>query len=116
MSRGSHAGFVCAFASGNNAEDNERLKAFEEHDNGFELAEIDLQIRGPGNLFSTHQTGFPPLHIADLVRDEEILKQTRTYAKELIGKNPDLAGDDLQRLRQLVLARYGKALELSDVG
>jgi len=116
VSRGHHPGYVCAFSTSNDPESNERLTAFANTDNGFELAEIDLQIRGPGNLFSTQQSGFPPLMIADLIRDAEILKRAQQDARDLIDKDPDMADERYSRLRQLVFARYGKALDLSDVG
>ena len=116
ISRGKHPGFVCAFTSTDDHIDNDRLAAFAASDDGFELAETDLRLRGPGNLFSTQQTGFPPLMIADLIRDEEILKTTQQHARQLVDKDADLSAGEYQRLRQLVFARYGKALDLSDVG
>lgn len=116
ISRGKHPGFLCAFTSTEDHVDNERLAAFAACDDGFELAETDLRLRGPGNLFSTQQTGFPPLMIADLIRDEEILKTTQQHARQIIEKDSDLSADEYQRLRQLVFSRYGDALDLSDVG
>ncbi len=116
ISRGQHPGYVCLFASGDNADRNERLTAFSETDSGFDLAQKDLEIRGPGNLFSSQQSGFPPLMIADLVRDTETLQQAFSDARMLIHKLPDLEGEEFSRLRQLVYARYGKSLEISDVG
>ncbi len=114
--RGQHPGFVCVFASSDDPQSNQRLKAFSENESGFELAEIDLQIRGPGNLFSTQQSGFPPLMIADLVRDAEVLARAQVDARFLISDDPDLEDESLSRLRQLVFARYGRALAISDVG
>ena len=116
IGRGQHPGFVCAFASTDDQAENERLQAFVDTNDGFQLAETDLQIRGPGNLFSTQQTGFPPLMIADLIRDEEILKSTQRDARQIVEKDPELTAPEYQRLRQLVFARYGNALDLSDVG
>ncbi|MEL7499235.1 MAG: ATP-dependent DNA helicase RecG [Planctomycetota bacterium] len=116
VSRGNHPGFVCAFSTDDNPEENQRLSAFSETTSGFELAEIDLKIRGPGNLFSTQQSGFPPLMIADLIRDAHVLAQAQEDARELIGDDPEMTSPDLERLRQLVFARYGNALDLSDVG
>ena len=116
VSRGHHPGYVCAFATSDDPESNERLTAFAETDNGFELAEIDLKIRGPGNLFSTQQSGFPPLMIADLIRDAEILKRAQQDARQLIKSDAEMSDEKHSRLRQLVFARYGKALDLSDVG
>ena len=104
------------FASSDDPESNQRLTAFSENDSGFDLAEIDLQIRGPGNLFSTQQSGFPPLMIADIVRDEEVLVRAREDARKLIDADPDLQNTTYARLRQLVFARYGRALSISDVG
>jgi ATP-dependent DNA helicase RecG len=116
VGRGQHPGFVCAFATRDDGEGNERLQAFTNISNGFELAEIDLQIRGPGNLFGAQQSGFPPLMIADLVRDSEVLGRAQSAARELIAQDPELNQPELNRLRQLVFARYGKALDISDVG
>ena len=116
VSRGRHAGFVCAFDSNDNPDNNERLAAFAETDNGFDLAEIDLKIRGPGNLFSTQQSGFPPLMIADLIRDADILARAQEHARNLVKNDPELDHENLSRLRQLVFARYGQALDLADVG
>ena len=116
VSRGIHPGFVCAFSSTNNPQENERLKAFVETGDGFKLAEIDMRIRGPGNLFSTQQTGFPPLRIADLVRDAELLGQIRETASMIIHADPELGQPEHARLRQLVISRYGAALQLGNVG
>jgi len=116
VSRGVHPGFVCCFSTTDNPEDNDRLKAFRETNDGFELAEIDLRIRGPGNLFSTQQTGFPPLRIADLVRDAGLLQQIRELGTRIIAADPELQAEEHARLRQLVLARYGQSLQLGNVG
>ncbi|MFN9541439.1 MAG: ATP-dependent DNA helicase RecG [Planctomycetota bacterium] len=116
VSRGVHPGFVCCFSTTDNPEDNDRLKAFRETNDGFELAEIDLRIRGPGNLFSTQQTGFPPLRIADLVRDAGLLQQIRELGTRIIAADPELQAEEHARLRQHVLARYGQSLQLGNVG
>lgn len=116
VGRGQHPGYVCAFASEGVSADNPRLIAFRDVDDGFELAQIDLQIRGPGNLLSTRQTGFPPLKIADLVRDEETLTEAQSVARKIIESDPSLGRVEYQRLRKLVILRYGKSLELGDVG
>ena len=116
VSRGRHAGYVCVFATDDSPESNERLQAFEKTSDGFELAEIDLRLRGPGNLFSTEQSGFPPFRVADLIRDRELLEQAQAVAREMVRDDPELSHPTMLRLRQLMLARYGNALELGDVG
>ena len=120
VSRGDYPGFVCAFPSVDPSDDetgvHERLQAFVDSENGFELAEKDFEIRGPGNLFSSRQHGMPPLRIADLLRDGQLLKQAREDARTLIDQDPQLSDPEFQRLRQMIVARYGAALEISDVG
>ena len=116
VGRGKHPGYVCAFASNEESEDQKRLKAFEEIADGFELSRIDLEIRGPGNLLSTKQTGFPPLRIADIVRDADVLAEAQKAARIVIQDDPNLARPEFHRLRRLVNSRYSKVLDLGDVG
>jgi len=63
-----------------------RLAVFAESGDGFEIAEADLAIRGPGDLLGTRQAGLPPLHAADLVRDREWLEVARRDAREWIER------------------------------
>lgn len=67
-----------------------RLKTMVETSDGFKIAEVDLKLRGPGNLMGTQQSGILNLKIADLVKDAGLLKTARTMAMELLGKDPDL--------------------------
>jgi ATP-dependent DNA helicase RecG len=94
----------------------ERLTAFANSTDGFALAELDFQMRGPGDLFGTQQHGLPPLRIADLQRDREILEEARREAQLLVGEDPGLKHPEHERLRKRMLTRYGQALEISDVG
>jgi ATP-dependent DNA helicase RecG len=114
--RGNHPGFCCVFGDPQSDESHERLKAFEKSTDGFKLAEIDFKLRGPGDIFGTKQHGLPPLRIADLLRDQAILEEARRDAKQLITQDPGLAAEPNAKLRHMMLVRYGKALELGDVG
>jgi ATP-dependent DNA helicase RecG len=117
VGRGCHAGYVGLVVDDDlPTEARQRLNLFCQTTDGFELAEIDLQIRGPGDLFGTRQHGLPPLLIADLIRDQAWLLKARHDAQALVQADPELADPTRKRLRQLVLAKYGKVLELSDVG
>lgn len=116
VSRGQFDGYVCAFARDSSEEINARLKAFASTTDGFELAELDFQLRGPGNLLGTRQHGMPPLRIADLFRDVEVLLEARRDALELIERMPHLDHPDFARLKHMVLTRYARVLELGDVG
>jgi ATP-dependent DNA helicase RecG len=116
ISRGSHAGHVCVFTDGEiEPEENERLKVLEQTHDGFELAEADFRLRGPGDLLGRRQSGLPPMWIADLVRDVDILTLARSMAQEMIEEDPELSADDLIALRDQVFRRYAKRLDLGDV-
>ena len=116
VNRGEHAGYVCVFPSTENEVPHERLQSFVESQNGFELAEKDFELRGPGNLFGTQQHGMPPLRIADLLRDGQLLQDARNDARQVVDGDPALRADAFSKLRQMIISRYGSALELSDVG
>lgn len=116
ISRGSHPGYLCVFASPSTDDAVKRLDAFTKSTDGFELAEIDFQLRGPGDLFGTKQHGLPPLRIADLQRDGALVEEARAAAQDLINIDPDLLRPEFARLRRMVLHRYGEALDLGDVG
>lgn len=94
----------------------ERLKIFAGSTDGFFLAEKDFEMRGPGDLFGTEQHGISRFHIADILRDRKILAEARADAALLVRSDPGLADDRHRRLREQVLRRYGRALNLGDVG
>ncbi len=116
ISRGKFPGFCCVFADAKTPESIERLKAFVSSTDGFELAETDFCIRGPGDLFGAKQHGLPPLRIADLLRDTDLLIEARRDAQALVALDPGLSQDLHAKLRAMMLRRYGKALDLGDVG
>lgn len=116
ISRGKHPGFVCVYSPSDSPDARQRLEAFAGSTDGFELAEMDFRLRGPGDLFSTKQHGLPRLRVADLQTDLEILEQARADARALLQQSPRLAGETLKELRDRVLRRYGKSLQLGDVG
>jgi ATP-dependent DNA helicase RecG len=116
ISRGAHPGYLCVFAGVPSDESQERLDAFTKTSDGFELAEIDFRLRGPGDLFGTKQHGLPPLRIADLTHDVAVVEEARQDAQSLIDSDPELAAPAFARLRRMVFHRYGEALDLGDVG
>jgi ATP-dependent DNA helicase RecG len=116
ISRGSHPGFCCAFSSADSDEARARLKAFATTSDGFELAEVDFHLRGPGEIFGTRQHGLPPLRIADLERDTTELEEARRDARTLVVDDPNLMAPEHALLHRMVWTRYGQVLELADVG
>jgi ATP-dependent DNA helicase RecG len=117
VGRGAFPGFCAVLIREETSEQSQtRLSAFASTSDGFELAEIDFGLRGPGDLFGTQQHGLPPLRIADLRRDQRVLDEARQAAEKLFAADPGLARAENARLRRQMLVRYGEALELSDVG
>ena len=117
ISRGSFPGYVCVFAKpGVAPEENARLSVLASTDDGFRLAEQDLQMRGPGDLLGTKQIGLPPLRIADLVRDAEILVQARGIAQKIVEQDPNLDLPEHSILKRQVKQRHGAVVTLGDVG
>jgi len=116
VSRGKAAGYCCVFADTRNEDARQRLQAFAATTDGFELAELDFQLRGPGEIFGARQHGLPPLKIAELPRDQAVLEEARGDAQTLVAADPGLALPQHAGLRRQMLARYGRALDLGDVG
>jgi ATP-dependent DNA helicase RecG len=116
ISRGVYPGYLCVFAAADSDEARQRLEAFQRSSDGFELAEIDFQLRGPGDLFGTKQHGLPPLRIADLNRDGPVLEEARRDAQQLVAEVPELQASEFSLLLRMATRRYGQALDLADVG
>jgi len=90
----------------------ERLAAMVRTQNGFELAELDLQLRGPGEFFGTRQAGLPDFRVANLVRDRALLELAKKESARFV-ENPDTEGTETEkkivrvRLREAWQRRYG---------
>ena len=80
----------------------ERLAIMTATNNGFEIAEVDLQLRGPGDIGGTRQSGAIDLMIADLSKDGEILKVARETAVAILNEDPNLAHEKNTMIREQV--------------
>jgi len=116
VGRGEKASLCVYIADPTTPEATERLEAIAKIDDGFEIAEIDLRLRGPGELFGSKQSGLPPFRVADLSRDGDLLRLARRDAEAWIDRDADLRAPELARLRHKLMATYGEALGLADVG
>jgi ATP-dependent DNA helicase RecG len=81
-------------------EGRKRLDAMVETNDGFEIANFDLQLRGPGDLQGTRQSGMLDFKIADLTKDEKLVAYTRNYAQQILEKDPDLSLPEHKRLAE----------------
>jgi ATP-dependent DNA helicase RecG len=86
--------------------DSPRLEALVRHDDGFELAEIDLQLRKEGELIGTRQSGLSQFTLARFPEDDGLLISARAWAARLIERDPELAGPEQQLLGPAIAARY----------
>ena len=88
-----------------------RLEAIAGERDGFELAEVDLELRGAGEVLGTRQSGLPEFRIARLPDDAELLERARERADALLETDPELALPEHALLRDAVLARFGSDLD-----
>jgi len=93
----------------------QRLQVLTETNDGFRIAEEDLRLRGPGQLFGTRQSGMPEFRCYDF-SDIELLKQAREDASKLVAADPDLRAPQHGVLQRRVLEQYGERFILADVG
>ena len=108
---------LCVFLGQSTTDDGkQRLEAIGNTDDGFVIAETDLRIRGPGEVFGSRQSGLPPFQIANLATDGELLRVAREDAHVWIEKDPELSAPGLATLKHKLWITYGKALGLGDVG
>jgi ATP-dependent DNA helicase RecG len=94
----------------------ERLRIFEQTDDGFEIARADLRLRGMGDFFGARQHGLPEFRFFDIEQDEDLLARARNAARETIAVDPALGLPAHQPLRQQLERRYGARARLYDVG
>ncbi len=90
VGRGADPSYCLLLAESTSAEAAERLATLEATHDGFVLAEKDLQMRGPGELLGTQQSGFPALPMAEFT-DVRLLHEARAVAEALLSEDPDLS-------------------------
>jgi len=93
----------------------ERLAAMVRTQNGFELAELDLQLRGPGEFFGTRQAGLPDFRVANLVRDRELLELAKAEAARFV-ENPEGTDEEKKLVRIRLLEAWQRRYGLVEAG
>ena len=115
IGRGQAKSYCFLFAETDSETAKSRLEVMTRSNDGFEIAEHDLRLRGPGEMFSTRQHGLPDLKIANIVDDFDLLVMARKNAFELVSQDPMLTEAEHKNIRQALLAKFGDALGLADV-
>jgi len=116
ISRGTVPGQCWVFSDPANDEARERLRAFTRLSDGFALAEEDARLRGGGQFFGTRQHGLGELRLGDVIADAELLQLARKDALALVKDDAGLRQPGHEALRRAVLERYGKTLDLAEIG
>ncbi|HET7342874.1 MAG TPA: ATP-dependent DNA helicase RecG [Methylomirabilota bacterium] len=117
VGRGPWKSYCILLTAGQLGEDaRRRVEAMTETNDGFKIAEVDLQLRGPGEFFGTRQSGLPEFRVADLLRDAALLEDARRDAMAIVAADPDLRAPEHRGLRNALLVRWRGKLALASVG
>jgi ATP-dependent DNA helicase RecG len=103
IGRGEHDSLCLLFGP----KDSARLRALAAHSDGFELAEIDLRLRGEGELVGTRQHGLAQFAVAGLPRDAELLERARTHAERIVSEDHELERAENALLADALVRAYG---------
>ncbi len=98
VGRGASSSHCLLVNESNNALAKQRLEVLVRSNDGFEISEIDLRLRGPGQVLGTRQSGLPDFALANLLEDGQVLEQAREEAKYLLGIDGDLSNYPLLRI------------------
>lgn len=102
VGRGSHQSYCILIADAASDESRVRLETMVETQDGFKIAEVDFDLRGPGDVLGTEQSGHVRFKAANIVRDREILEEARLAATAVISADPDLARPEHAGLAQML--------------
>jgi ATP-dependent DNA helicase RecG len=118
IGRGSGKSFCILMTGGKISEEGERrLDAMVRTNDGFQIAELDLELRGPGEFFGTRQAGMPNFNVANLIRDRQILEAAkREAAAVLAGPGPDITQQEIERAVRHMRTRWQSTFGLVEVG
>lgn len=113
VGRSDHQSYCILVSGKDNKISDKRNEIMVNSTDGFVIAEEDLKLRGPGEIFGTRQHGLPELNISDLVRHVSILEDVKQVAAEIIKNDPYLSKDENIILRNKVKKMFGENIQLN---
>src|SRR5437899_7653045 len=117
VGRGEWKSYCILLTSGRLTEEAQRrVAAMTSTNDGFRIAEVDLELRGPGEFFGTRQSGLPEFQAADLLRDTSLLEEARREASAIVARDRELSEPAHRALRAALLARWRGKLALATAG
>ena len=117
VGRGADKSYCLLIPSENYSEDaGRRLQVMVDTEDGFRLAEADLEIRGPGDFLGTRQAGLPDFRVANILKDQRLLELARQDAFDYVNQTNQLQTEDAVAVREELIRRWGGRLELASIG
>jgi ATP-dependent DNA helicase RecG len=116
VGRSHHKSYCLLIANPTTDDAVRRMKAMTGTNDGFEIAEEDLAIRGPGEFFGTRQAGMPDLKVASLIKDAKLLEVAREEAFRIAAEDPALLKPEHQMLKRILREKWRENLEMVSIG
>jgi ATP-dependent DNA helicase RecG len=118
IGRGAAKSYCVLMRGGKVSEEGERrLDAMVRSNDGFQIAELDLELRGPGEFFGTKQAGIPSFRVANIIRDRELLEAAKREAAFVIsGPNSEISKEEIDRALREMRSRWALSYGLVEVG
>jgi ATP-dependent DNA helicase RecG len=118
IGRGGAKSYCILMTGGKVSEEGQRrLDAMVKTNDGFKIAELDLELRGPGEFFGTRQAGLPSFRVANLIRDAKLLEAAKREAAAVVaGPNAEISGEEISRALVHMRARWQHTYGLVEVG
>ena len=118
IGRGAAKSYCVLMRGGKVSEEGERrLDAMVRSNDGFQIAELDLELRGPGEFFGTKQAGIPSFRVANIIRDRQLLEAAKREAAFVIsGPNPEISKEEIDRALREMRSRWALSYGLVGVG